>query len=264
MIARSHIPMFWVSDADNTLWDTDAVFRSAQLELLTGVEKKVGITISCSDRLGYLRSVDQALAHLDHRGLRYPTTMLISALASNLQGVSINDSVKKALRGISPINKSVADLIACRFTDAVSKLPSLRPGVKRGLERLQTFGAEVLILTEGSQDRIDATLNECELTPLVGSVLSAKKSPLLFNRLARFKSTEKKWAIGDQLDRDVLPAIKAGFEAIYFPGGFTPNWPNMSMPPSLNYLVADDYLSAVNKVLAKAAGNQRSFYCEIQ
>jgi putative hydrolase of the HAD superfamily len=250
MNARKNISVFWVSDADNTLWDTDAVYRTAQTQLLTEVEMKVGITSQRPDRLGYLRSVDQALARLDHRGLRYPTTMLISALASNLRGVSVNDSVKKALLGISHINQSEADLIACHFEEAVNKLPSLRPGVKKGLSLLQTIGAEVLILTEGPQDRINATLNKWGLTPLVDSVLSAKKSPLLFKRLAMSKPNAKRWAIGDQLDRDVLPAIGAGFEAIYFPGGFKPNWADISPSNSLNYVVTESYLTAVNHALA--------------
>lgn len=254
--------MFWVSDADNTLWNTDAVFRSAQIELLTEVEKKVGISTNFPDRLGYLRSIDQALAHVDHRGLRYPTTMLISALASNLLGVSINDSVKKALHGISPINKSGADLIACRFEEAVNKFPSLRPGVKKGLEQLQSIDAEVLVLTEGPQDRINATLNEYGLTPLVGSILSAKKSLSLFKRLARVKPTAKRWAIGDQLDLDVLPAIEAGFEAIYFPGGFKPNWPNMFASNTSKYFVTENYLSAVNHAIEIESHN--SVYCEIR
>jgi putative hydrolase of the HAD superfamily len=250
MIDRRHKPLFWVSDADNTLWDTDAVFRSAQIELLSEVEKKVGITANSPDRLGYLRSVDQTLAQLDHRGLRYPTTMLISALASNLQGVSINDSVKKALLGLLHINKSDTDLIACHFDEEVHKLPPLRPGVRKGLELLQDIGAEILILTEGSQDRITATLKELELTPLVNSVLSAKKSPLLFSRLAKSNTNSKRWAIGDQLDRDVIPAIEAGFEAIYFPGGFKPNWANKLHSNSSNYVVTESYLSAVNYALA--------------
>jgi putative hydrolase of the HAD superfamily len=30
--------------------------------------------------------------------------------------------------------------------------------------------------------------------------------------------------IGDQLDRDIVPAMEADFLTIYFPGGFQPNW----------------------------------------
>lgn len=260
MNARNNFSVFWVSDADNTLWDTDAVYRSAQIELLTEVERKVGITTQCPDRLGYLRSVDQALAQLDHRGLRYPTTMLISALASNLRGVSINNSVKKALLGTLLINKSEADLIACHFEEAANKMPPLRSGVKKGLELLRTIGAEVLILTEGPQDRINATLNEYGLTPLVGSILSAKKSSSLFKRLARVKPTAKRWSIGDQLDRDILPAIEAGFEAIYFPGGFKPNWTNMFASNNLSYFMTEDYLSAVKHAITIELENHNSVY----
>jgi hypothetical protein len=54
-------------DADNTLWDTDAVFASAQLELLAGVEELVGIGSVATDPLAFIREIDQQLAERHHR-----------------------------------------------------------------------------------------------------------------------------------------------------------------------------------------------------
>ena len=50
------------TDADNTLWDTDAVFREAQLGLLNDVENLSERSLSRSDRLEFLREYDQAIA----------------------------------------------------------------------------------------------------------------------------------------------------------------------------------------------------------
>ena len=49
-----------VFDADNTLWDTNAVFRTAQLELLRVFEKH-GLVTSAEEELSTLRQIDQQL-----------------------------------------------------------------------------------------------------------------------------------------------------------------------------------------------------------
>src|SRR5262245_40548576 len=90
--------LLWVSDADNTLWDTDSVYRLAHLALLSRVELELGLRADTKDRLHYLREVDQGLATLDHRGLRYPPAMLISATASRLTGVSLERALQDGVR----------------------------------------------------------------------------------------------------------------------------------------------------------------------
>ena len=64
---------FVVVDADNTLWDTNAVYANAQLALLSAVEEHVGVN-AAGDRLTYLRNIDQALAqrHPQRRPHRRP------------------------------------------------------------------------------------------------------------------------------------------------------------------------------------------------
>jgi putative hydrolase of the HAD superfamily len=68
-------------DADNTLWDTDGIFATAQLNLLTAVETAIGFPIFVANRLAFVRQIDQALAELHHRGLRYPPRLLAAAVA---------------------------------------------------------------------------------------------------------------------------------------------------------------------------------------
>src|SRR5438874_137351 len=75
----NHSDIVILADADNTLWDTDAVFAEAQIKLLSVVEQLTGLSCRNSQRLRYVRSYDQALASRHHLHLRYPPQMLVTA-----------------------------------------------------------------------------------------------------------------------------------------------------------------------------------------
>src|SRR5271166_6606545 len=83
-------------DADNTLWDTDGVYATAQLNLLAAVETVTWSRSSAGDRLAQVREVDQALAERHHRGLRYPTRLLAIAVARVLAGEDMEAAAKAA------------------------------------------------------------------------------------------------------------------------------------------------------------------------
>ena len=76
----THRELVIVTDADNTLWDTDAVFRDAQLLLLSRVESAVGAPCPEADRLLFVRRYDQALAQNHHLHLRYPPQLLVRSV----------------------------------------------------------------------------------------------------------------------------------------------------------------------------------------
>src|SRR4051812_16980882 len=86
-----------VTDADNTLWDTDRVYIDAQLWLLEQVENQVHAQVLEEDRLGYVRAIDQLLAKQHHAGLRYPSILLVMALGSALSGAPRRKAVDDAL-----------------------------------------------------------------------------------------------------------------------------------------------------------------------
>ena len=54
----SRKPTVVLVDADNTLWDTDAVFREAQLLVLSLVEAQTQSTCKAPDRLAFIRAYD--------------------------------------------------------------------------------------------------------------------------------------------------------------------------------------------------------------
>jgi putative hydrolase of the HAD superfamily len=56
-------------------------------------------------------------------------------------------------------------------------------------------------------------------------VIDAPKNARLYTRALRLLGQPRvAFMIGDQLDRDILPAKEAGLETVYFPGGFRPKW----------------------------------------
>lgn len=194
------------TDADNTLWDTDAVYADAQLSLLSDLESAYGGSIVEIDRLAFVRKADQGIALSHELGLRYPPRLLVEAL---LQGVELDDR----LLG------EIEEAFIARLSNSV---PNLRPGVSDGLERLSSAGVPITIVTEGGEQRCRDLLIEHEIDQLIADVISSKKTSALFFQLADIDQMQ--YFVGDQLDVDIAFARAAGFDTIYFPGNFTPHW----------------------------------------
>lgn len=214
-------------DADNTLWDTDAVFARAQFQLLAEVESAVGINSGAHDRLAFIRALDQQLAEHHHQGLRYPPRLLARAAALALSGFSASRAARSAWLGElkSPFGEEVAASVEQSFLAAIAEPPDLRPGVLEGLDRLLEGGSEVLIVTESAEARAAATADRLGLRGHFTRIIEGKKRPDLYRRVLRLTRRQGlAFMVGDQLDRDIAPAKEAGLMTIYFAGGFQPKW----------------------------------------
>lgn len=214
-------------DADNTLWDTDGVFASAQLNLLAAIEQSTGKKIIDSNRLALVRVADQALAERHHAGLRYPPRLLINALADVLHGEDVERAARLALTGsgVAQLSDDQAAPLISAYFDDLGHRPGLRPGVHAGLVALKDIGCTVLILTEGAQIRVKRTAEELGLFDFFNRIVEGAKRPDLFRRMLRLTDApDNAFMVGDQLDRDIAPAKAAGVNTIYFPGGFQPRW----------------------------------------
>jgi putative hydrolase of the HAD superfamily len=231
-----------LTDVDNTLWDTNEVFAAAQLALLGFVEKAVGATpLEGADRLAFVRSYDQALAERHHAGLRYPVRLLIGALALGLKGFDPLSALRvvwcqsELKNGISEIAVAGA---ASVYREALRAVPSLRPGVRLGLQKLRRATCRIIVVTESSKDSCLALLGLHRLDGLYDQVVSAPKHPGLYCRLAKSSSsTFATFMIGDQPDRDIRPAREAGLTTLLFRGGFTPKWAE-SLPDAADYEIS--------------------------
>ena len=223
MSAEQTIPIAWFTDADNTLWDTDTIFRSAQLGLLLDVEVMVSKKCTDIDRLAYVRRIDQGIAGKHHQGLRYPSELLAQAVAYALRNDNVNAAISHGLTGGSILSSSDLTKIISQYKSNLESNPELRAGVHYGLSYLYEGGIPVTLVTEGQKDRISRLLVHHSLEMYVTSIVEATKTKELFSRLSKLYPKRECWMIGDQVDRDIEPARLAGMKAIYFPGGFLPS-----------------------------------------
>jgi len=217
-----------VTDADNTLWDTDALYAKAQLGLLESVAGELGVNTLPENPLAFIRTVDQELASQHHLHLRYPPDLLVHAIGMVLEGELAPSAVKAVLKSSKRLSHIVdAEVYAERFINTIiHEVAELRDGVYDGLIRLKEINAKVVVATEGKKSRCDKFLCKHGLDTYTDSVVEARKNISLYKRLMRLDgaSASSSFMIGDQLDRDIQMSKEAGFTTIYFPAGFKPGW----------------------------------------
>ena len=215
-------------DADNTLWDTNLVYADAQLALLAAVENVVGQQAPTSNRLKWLREIDQALAERHHAKLGYPPRLLAKALALALRGQDVANAARSAWYGGErqfQISEIEAIRIENHFREELEHVPTLRPGVYAGIAELRRCGCIIMVLTESSRERVFSLLRYHRLSDSVYRVIASTKHDGLFRRILDLMPQESSAVmIGDQLQSDIRPAKQAGLWTIYFPGGFRPDW----------------------------------------
>jgi putative hydrolase of the HAD superfamily len=213
-----------VSDADNTLWDTDSVYRKAQLALFDTVNKRLGLPPAPFDRLLYLRRLDEEIASHHPLRWRYPPRFLIAALAHALSRErSPNSTLPKETQTV--LDEDTIAELEHRFLHALNAdIPLLRESVLEGVSELYEIGAVIVLATEANADRCRALLEFHHLQRYITSVQSAVKTPTFFRSIANEYGGLRgpRFMVGDQLDRDIAPAKAAGFVTVLFAGGFKP------------------------------------------
>lgn len=215
------------TDADNTLWDTNAVFVEAQLALLRGLERRTGLNAPSSHDQGleFLRTIDQRLArqHPDH--LRYPPSLLVSGLLNALRGTSPRQAAEHALRDDVPTDY---DTEIDKYLVAIGATPTLRLGVAETFRYTRDHRVQVTVVSEEKRERCVKRLESHGLLDFVDDVISAPKSVELFRGLKARQNSNRCLMVGDQIDRDISPAKRAGFECYLYPSDFTPFWSKRS------------------------------------
>jgi putative hydrolase of the HAD superfamily len=233
-------------DADNTLWDTDAVFARAQLELLAATEARLSRSTDADDRLGFVRAIDQALAQRHHAGLKYPPRLLVRAVELALGGATAGKAARAAWRGDNSYRitgEAVAEIEDAYF-GALGLPPEVRPGVLEGLTQLAAAEHLLLIVTEGAKSKVERNAQRLGLRSFFDRIIEGPKAPALYRRVITLTGAPNRaFMIGDQLDRDIAPAKSAGLRTIYFPGGFQPSW-----APNLNAVRPDHLINSFGEV----------------
>lgn len=236
-----------LSDADNTLWDTDAVFAGAQLELLTEVETVVQVKCGETDRLNFVRRYDQELATQHHLHFRYPPIMLVFALSNGLTGMDARTAATAAISGSLAKLMSIprAEGVVSHYQTFLNHSPSLLPGVVRGLQLAEKLGFPLYVITEGKVEKQRQLLDRYNLSKMIRGVFEISKSTAGFERLKQRFASFQIFVIGDQPDRDITPARIVGLTTVAIPSRFRPAWNREGEWADATY-VASDYYEAVN------------------
>jgi putative hydrolase of the HAD superfamily len=243
-----------VTDADNTLWDTNAVFAGAQLRLLGLVEQLTDRACPDADRLRFVRAFDQALAERHHLHLKYPIQMLVAALAYGLHHNAPDNTAEHILQqgrhGAYRLSDAQISGVVAGYTEALARVPDLLPTVRDGLELAKAHGLSVYVMTEGKIDLQRNTLHTHDLDKYVEGVWELPKTPVQFARLVRRFQSAAVVVIGDQPDRDIVPAHAAGCTTVLIPGRFQPRWQSQTNA-SVADCVVTSFLEAMQWIVSK-------------
>lgn len=229
-----------IFDADNTIWDTDAVFRRAQLTLLTILEKAMLIT-QPSSQLETLRTVDQELmsklgqAEYDFKLLSTSLVYLYSQKSTVAEAV--NASIAHKHPFTNPKLAEIAEQAYQSFKEELKSIPPFYPETIPVLTAIHTSASEAnplvtILLSEGNITRLEHILEAHNIRnqKLFDEIIIAPKSKEALEQakgiglqLLSQTSSSKEVVfvlIGDSLNRDIKFGNQAGFITIYKPSAF--------------------------------------------
>ena len=234
-----------VFDADNTLWDTDAVFRNAQRTLLRKLAD-AQLLENPDTEIPTLRSVDRKLFARMERFEYNFKTLAIAMTVLYKQNLSTDEAIEAAIfysqtDSLPGTLQYLADKAFDAFQKRLTDIPRLYTDAARLLEvlrRIKSTGNPLvtILLSEGKVERIDGILSNSFVgkIPLKSFfddvIIRPAKSRAIFAEAKRRglqhlspvipASNDRFIAIGDSLKRDIKFANQAGFLTIYKPANF--------------------------------------------
>jgi putative hydrolase of the HAD superfamily len=225
-----------VFDADNTLWNTNAVFRKAQLEILR-VFAKSGLIKEPESELDNLRLIDKALANLA-QDFEYRPIMLPVALDHYYsRNVSVDEAAAWALQQGSGYAQDFVRYSCESFNKALEQIPPMFKDAEEVLIRLQDSRSSgtpitLVMFSEGKAHRLERILEAHDLRnrKVFDQIVIQKKSLDSFCHVRemayRHSSSVKEYPetlfvmVGDSIQRDIVLANRTGFVTVYKPAGF--------------------------------------------
>lgn len=224
-------------DADNTLWDTNAVFAKAQYAGIDILEQH-GVSLSYSG-LQRLREVDSYL--IDELGtFEYDFDHLMQALILWVKGYEPRVAAQSISHGEAILTEketSVARYAADALRTTLSNdIPPLLPGASSLLAWLSTQRSQPdrkiasFLVSEGDEGRLLRTVAHHGLDDggdyFDGVRVVPSKTDESFRKIAAEgrallrDDNARVICIGDSLRRDIAPANAIGAITIYKPAGF--------------------------------------------
>ena len=229
-----------VFDADNTLWDTNDVFRCAQLDLLD-VFARVGLCADAKSQLQVLRRIDREFA--DRIGsFEYDFRLLPAALACHYTlGLTITEAVEKIVsqtyQNGDPHLATIVDESYRAFAEGLRKIPCLYPDAWTVISSIHSSRSSenrivTVIFSEGGLERLERVFEAYEIRSrgLFDEIIIGTKSREAFEaaKQAGLKhlSNEGEAAetlfimVGDSLQRDIKFGNQTGYTTVYIPASF--------------------------------------------
>lgn len=229
-----------VFDADNTLWDTDSIFRLAQLSLLEKLAK-YNLVTEPESRLDILRKLDRKLFNEMGR-FEYNFKVLALALIYYCyHSFSVDNSVYQAIADIkedknSEFNAAINDAYNA-FQEGLKKIPKLYPDTEDTLQSFSPLRSKknvlvTILLSEGEPRRLKRILKDQKICSNLFDeiVVKKEKNREIFENAKRMGLkyfTNKREmentlliAVGDSLKRDIKFGNQAGFITVYKPSPF--------------------------------------------
>jgi len=233
-LGESLVSAALIFDADNTLWDTNAVFRKAQLEILR-VFAKSGLIKEPESELANLRLIDKALANLAQDFEYRPIILPVALDHYYSRNVSIDEAAAWALQQGSTYAQDFVRSSCESFNKALEQIPPMFKDAEEVLIKLQDARASgspiaLVMFSEGKARRLERILEAHHLRnrKVFDQIVIQKKSldsfchvrEVAHRHLSSVNEETLFVMIGDSLQRDIVLANRTGFVTVYKPAVF--------------------------------------------
>lgn len=233
-----------IFDADNTLWDTDTVFRAAQLALLAEIIPP-GSRVDATMHLDQLRALDRligarlGLAEYDFHLLAIAEAYVLWC-EDSLEAAT-EQAIGSGTAGLPPAAVAAARRATRVFRERLADIPPLYPDTRSVLEALRHHGdtpgdaIAVVVFSEGDERRLRRVLaaHHLEQTNLIDGLIIAPKSVHAMRQARRIgvarlpqlpaAETLLTVVVGDSLRREIRFGKRIGALTVYKPSGYMGN-----------------------------------------
>lgn len=226
-----------IFDADNTLWDTDSVFRKAQMAMLETLAR-ARLLKDPGSHLEMLRHIDQELVQRLGTA-EYNFQILATALYFVFkEALTPEQAVRKA---ITHAHGTEVDAVVQEayqvFTERLKAIPCLFPDTEGTLSSIRTSvlpndSVIMIILSEGEPQRLERVLQAHNMrrVGLFDEIIIAQKSRATFELAKQTAYSHHYIApsgtqpivilVGDSLHRDIKLGNQTGMITVYKPSAY--------------------------------------------
>ena len=231
---KDGIAAILIVDGDNTLWDTNAVFENAQLNMLRNLVKE-NLNIDPETEFSRLREFDDILVKYYNKH-EYDFSVLALSLYLFYKGLERDKAIQRACEAFEKkLDIEGMDFaIKCgnKFKEELRKFPPVFKDIKKTLETLKQHNCVIILSSEGDKERVRRIIKYYSMERYFDHILNGRKSVEQFKEARKIgkqiwhvrypedKKTPKIIVIGDLLDRDIQFGNLIGAITVYKPGGY--------------------------------------------